>query len=249
MAPSKALARTFPSAAVKAALKQRIAQGGWQPGTRPSPGRELVPELGCVRMTVHRALRELEEKGLIERPEGSGSFAAELHPISNLVRVRDIAEAIAERGHVHATREWRGCRVSRVSRVSRAAFDAGTASALRWVKGATVVRARLVHCENGVSIQFEDRHINPALAPEPLEHDFTGVTPSFLLFEPAPWIEAEQVVEAIVVTAEMARRLDVARGSALLMVSRRTMSQGAVTSVARHCHPGTRYRPVGRVSV
>lgn len=240
MVPIKALARTLPYAAVKASLKQRIAQGGWQPGTRLPSERELVQEFGCARMTVHRALRELEEEGLIERRQGSGSFVAELHPISNLLRVRDIAEEIAERGHVHTTR---------VCSVSRDAADPATAAAMRLARGAAVFRAQLVHCENGVPIQFEDRHVNPALAPDLLAHDFTRVTPSFLLFEKAPLTEAEQVVEAIVATAELARLLDVAYGSALLMVSRRTVSQGAVASVARLYHPGARYRLVGRFSV
>ena len=43
--------------------------------------------------------------------------------------------------------------------------------------------------------------------------------------------------------------VDMARGSALLMVSRRTVSQGTVASVARLYHPGARYRLVGRFSV
>ena len=38
-------------------------------------------------------------------------------------------------------------------------------------------------------------------------------------------------------------------GSALLRVSRRTVSQGAVASVARLYHPGTRYRLLGHFSV
>lgn len=240
MVPIKALARTLPYAAVKASLKQRIAQGGWQPGTRLPSERELVQEFGCARMTVHRALRELEEEGLIERRQGSGSFVAELHPISNLLRVRDIAEEIGERGHVHTTR---------VCSVARDTANAATATAMRLARGADVFRVQLVHCENGVPIQFEDRHVNPALAPDLLAHDFTHVTPSFLLFEHAPLTEAEQVVEAIVATTELARLLDVAVGSALLMVSRRTVSQGAVASVARLYHPGARYRLVGRFSV
>ena len=52
-------------------------------------------------MTVQRALRELEEEGLIERRQGSGSYVAELHPISNLLQVRDIHDEILERGHTH----------------------------------------------------------------------------------------------------------------------------------------------------
>jgi GntR family histidine utilization transcriptional repressor len=106
-----------------------------------------------------------------------------------------------------------------------------------------------VHLENGVPIQFEDRHVNPALAPDLLEQDFTQVTPSRVLFEHAPLTEAEQVVEAVLATPEQAQLLDVGAGSALLMVSRRTVSQGAVASIARLYHPGTRFRLVGSFSV
>ena len=240
MVLNKVLARTLPYAAVKASLKLRIAQGGWQPGTRLPSERELVQEFGCARMTVHRALRELEEEGLIERRQGSGSFVAELHPISNLLRVRDIAEEIAERGHAHATR---------ICGLSSDAADAPTAAAMRLAVGTAVFRAQLVHLENGVPIQFEDRYVNPALAPDLLAHDFTRVTPSFVLFEHAPLTEAEQVVEATLATPALAQRLEVAVGSALLMVSRRTVSQGTVASVARLYHPGARYRLVGSFSV
>ncbi|MEO8060565.1 MAG: histidine utilization repressor [Burkholderiales bacterium] len=233
-------ARTLPYATVKASLRERIARGGWQPGVRLPSERELVQEFGCARMTVHRALRELEEEGLIERRQGSGSFVAELHPISNLLRVRDIAEEIHERGHTHSTR---------VLGVAREKADATTAAAMRLPRGTAVVRVRLVHSESGVPIQLEDRHVNPVLAPDLLNCDFTQVTPSHVLFEHAPLTEAEQVVEAVLATKEQAQLLDVIEGSALLMVSRRTVSQGAVASIARLYHPGARYRLIGQFSV
>ncbi len=225
---------------VKVSIQQRISDGGWEPGVRLPSERELVQEFGCARMTVHRALRELEAEGLIERRQGSGSYVAELHPISNLLQVRDIHEEIAERGHQHTTRV---CTVAR----EKAAAEVATAMRLR--KGSTVYRCRLVHLENGVPIQFEDRHVNPALAPDLLEQDFTAVTPSRVLFEHAPLTEAEQVVEAVLATSEQAVLLDVPEGSALLMVSRRTVSQGAVASIARLYHPGSRFRLVGSFSV
>src|ERR1700704_427224 len=225
---------------VKTSIQHRIADGGWQPGVRLPSERELVQTFGCARMTVHRALRELEEEGLIERRQGSGSYVAELHPISNLLQVRDIHDEIAERGHQHTTR---------VCFVAREKAAAEVASALRLRKGSTVYRCQLVHMENGVPIQFEDRHVNPALAPDLLEQDFTTVTPSRVLFEHAPLTEAEQVVEAVLATPEQAALLDVPEGSALLMVSRRTVSQGAVVSIARLYHPGSRFRLVGSFSV
>jgi GntR family histidine utilization transcriptional repressor len=232
--------RTLPYEAVKASLRQRIAAGGWRPGFRLPSERELVQTFGCARMTVHRALRELEDEGLIERRQGSGSYVAELQPISNLLQVRDIHDEIAERGHTHATR---------VCSTARERASAEVAAAMRLRKGAWVFHVRLVHLENGVPIQLEDRHVNPLLAPDLLTHDFSGVTPSRLLFEHAPLTEAEQVVEAVLAAPDEACLLEVPTGSALLMVSRRTVSRGAVASIARLYHPGTRFRLVGRFSV
>src|SRR3954462_14942468 len=119
--------RTLSYETVKTSIEQRIAAGGWQPGVRLPSERELVHEFGCARMTVHRALRELEEEGLIERRQGSGSYVAELHPISNLLQVRDIHDEIRERGHAHA---------ARVCRASRTRCDAAIAAAMRMRKGA-----------------------------------------------------------------------------------------------------------------
>ena len=225
---------------VKTSIQQRIADGGWQPGVRLPSERELVQEFGCARMTVHRALRELEAEGLIERRQGSGSYVAELTPISNLLQVRDIHDEIVERGHSHTTQ---------VFSLTREKATPEVASAMRVRKGASVFRCQLLHLENGVPIQYEDRHVNPSLAPDLLKRDLTTVTPSAVLFELAPLTEAEQVVEAVLATAEQARLLDVQPGSALLMVSRRTVSQGEVASVARLYHPGTRYRLIGSFSV
>jgi GntR family histidine utilization transcriptional repressor len=232
--------RTLSYETVKTSIQERIAAGGWQPGVRLPSERELVQEFGCARMTVHRALRELEVEGLIERRQGSGSYVAELHPISNLLQVRDIHDEIIERGHQHTTL---------VCGIAREKASADIAAAMRLRRGAAVFHCKLVHLENGVPIQFEDRHVNPALAPDLLGRDLSTVTPSAVLFEHAPLTEAEQVVEAVLATAEQARLLDVQPGSALLMVSRRTVSQGQVASVARLYHPGTRYRLIGSFSV
>ncbi|WP_280153772.1 histidine utilization repressor [Piscinibacter sp. XHJ-5] len=232
--------RTLSYEVVKTSIQRRIAEGGWQPGVRLPSERELVQEFGCARMTVHRALRELEAEGLIERRQGSGSYVAELHPISNLLQVRDIREEIAERGHLHTTQ---------VCSVAREKASAEIAAAMRLRKGTAVFRCQLVHLENGVPIQYEDRHVNASLVPDLLTRDLSQITPSAVLFENAPLTEAEQVIEAVLATPEQALLLDVLPGSALLMVSRRTVSQGAVASIARLYHPGTRYRLIGSFSV
>jgi GntR family histidine utilization transcriptional repressor len=225
---------------VKAAIQRRLMEGGWKPGARLPSERELVQEFGCARMTVHRALRELEVEGLIERRQGSGSYVAELHPLSNVLQVRDIREEIAERGRLHTTR---------VCSVGRERAGTELAEAIRLRRGTVVFRCRLVHLEDGVPIQYEDRHVNPALAPDLLQQDFTHVTLDTVLRGQAPLTQSEQVIEAALATPEQAELLDVLPGSPLLVVTRRTVSQGEVASVARLYHPGERYRLFGSFSV
>jgi GntR family histidine utilization transcriptional repressor len=66
-------------------------------------------------MTVSRALRELQLEGLVDRVQGVGTFAAQLHRVSSSLVIRDIHEEIVSRGHTHHTCTWRernrrGCR-------------------------------------------------------------------------------------------------------------------------------------------
>ena len=73
------LARVAPYAKVKQYLKQQLASGRWPPDALMPSEAELVAQFGVSRMTVNRALRELQNEGLIERVQGVGTFAAPLH--------------------------------------------------------------------------------------------------------------------------------------------------------------------------
>lgn len=226
-------------ATVKASLRRAIEDGGWKPGMKLPSERQLVEQFGCARMTVRRALDELRGEGLVERRHGSGSYVANLQPISNLLKVRDIHEEIDGRGHKHS---------SELLRVSRIRAGREMAAAMQLATGTQVFSCRIVHYENGVPIQFEERLVNPELIPDFMDLDLHGKTPSSYLFERAPLTEAEQVVEAVNADTTLAEMLRVAVGSALLLVSRRTLSQGKVASVARLYHPGATFKLVGRFS-
>ncbi len=55
-------------------LKEAIATGRYRPGDRLPSEAELVKMHGASRITVNRALRELQVAGVIERRVGSGSY-------------------------------------------------------------------------------------------------------------------------------------------------------------------------------
>ena len=56
-----------------------------------------------------------------------------------------------------------------------------TANGLGLAEGAPVFHTLIVHYENGVALQCEDRYVNPACAPDYLQQDFTQVTPTHYL--------------------------------------------------------------------
>jgi GntR family histidine utilization transcriptional repressor len=224
-------------AQMKEAIRKTIAGGHWKPGDRVPSEHELMSEYSVSRMTANRVLRELTSEGLIERVQGVGSFVVELHPISSFLHVRDIQEEIVERGHKHS---------ADVLSVDAVRCDVDLAKALKLKAQSKAFVARLVHRENGVPIQLEERYVNPAVCPDFLTLDLTAATPSHYLFERAPLTEAEQAVEAVLADADTAKALNVANGSPCLLVRRRTFSGKHVASVAKLFHPGTRYRLVGR---
>jgi len=224
---------------VKQYLKTQLAQGRWPPGALMPSEAELVARFGVSRMTANRALRELQVEGLVERVQGVGTFAAQLAPVSSTLTIRDLHEEIESRGHrhhatVHLAREER--------------TGAALARQLGLDLGAPVFHSLIVHHDNGVALQCEDRYVNPAWAPEYLSVDFTRTTPTHYLLEVAPLWEAQYTIEASVPTEQEARLLDIGRNEPCLVVVRRTVSRGVPITIARLVHPGSRYQLQGRFS-
>jgi GntR family histidine utilization transcriptional repressor len=222
---------------VKAWIKQHIGSGQWKPGDPVPSEAALMQQFGISRMTVNRALRELAAEGLVTRIQGSGTRVAQLHRISSRLTIRDIHEEVVERGHVHTTR---------VIRAEREKAGAEVAVSLGLRAGAAVFHTVLIHMENGVPIQYEDRYVNPAAAPEYLDTDFTHTSPTLHLLRHAPLTEASYSIEACLPSALEAKELAIKRTEPCLVMMRRTVSGAHVASIARLIYPGTRYSFAGQ---
>jgi GntR family transcriptional regulator, histidine utilization repressor len=222
---------------VKAWVRQHIATGEWKPGDPVPSEAALIHQFGISRMTVNRALRELAAEGLVTRVQGSGTRVAQLHRISSRLTIRDIHEEVVERGHVHTTR---------VLHAGKEKASAELARSLGLRSGATAFHTVLVHYENGVAIQYEDRYVNPAAAPRYLETDFTRTSPTLHLLQNAPLTEASYSIEACLPTPTEASELGIKRRDPCLAMMRRTVSGAHVASVARLVYPGTRYSFAGQ---
>ncbi len=226
-----------PFARVKQFLKDGLAAGRWAPGALMPSEAELVAMFGVSRMTVNRALRELQAEGLVVRTQGVGTFAAPLHKVSSTLTIRDLHEEVRERGHRHDA-------VVNLQRPEAA--PPALAAQLGVAPGSEVFHTLIVHFENGVPLQCEDRYVNPACAPGYLGHDFTRTTPTQVLFETTALWRAQYSIEAARPTAQEARLLQVAPDEPCLVVVRRTFTRDAAITIARLVHPGSRYQLEGQ---
>ena len=227
-----------PYARIKRHVVAQIEKGTWGVASRVPSENQLAAEFGVSRMTARRALLELMQEGWLVRSQGLGTFVADRKPVLSMLEVRNIAEEIAERGHSYG---------NRIVKLEEIPATEAIGMYLGVPPGSKVFHSVIVHIDNEVPVQLEDRYTNPALAPDYLAQDFSRQTPNAYLSRVAPIESVEHVVEAVMPTAQAARWLQVTPPEACLQINRRTWSAGRVASYARLLHPGSRYRLGGYV--
>lgn len=220
---------------LKTIITEQINSGHWAAGETIPSENELANALGLSRMTVNRAIREMTLEGLLVRTRGVGTFVAEHKNSSALFEVRNIADEIAERGHTHSSRVLLLEEVE-VERVGRQ-LDPGL--------GQRVFHSVVLHYDDGVPIQLEERYVNAEAIPQYLDQDFTAVTPNAYLQTCTPITRGTHVVEAVLPHQEQAKYLAISASEACLRLTRTTWSgQTAITQVAL-LHPGLHSRLEG----
>lgn len=218
---------------VKQFITDKIMSGEWHAGDRVPTEQELVEQFGMSRMTVHRALRELTAEGLVKRQAGNGTFVSNERPSLDLVAVRNIADDIRARGHVHSC-------IVKLLVAEQATVAVAESLGLR--PHAKAFHSVIIHLENNWPVQLEDRYVNPKLAPDYLKQDFSDHTPNAYLMTVGPLERVEHTIEAIRPSAETCALLKISEDEPCLLLNRRTWSRGAVVSRAWLTHPGSRYR-------
>lgn len=68
-------------------LRTKIWQGVFTPGIKLPTEAELMQQFGVSRTTVSRAMRDLEQSGLVSRCRGSGTYVKELAKKDEVVRL------------------------------------------------------------------------------------------------------------------------------------------------------------------
>lgn len=219
-------------ARVKDHVLENIRSGAWAPGFRVPSENELVDSFGISRMTANRALRELMAEGYLNRVPGVGTFVKEPPARSSLMELRNIAEEIEQRGHRYS---------SRVVTQAEVAANPALAEEFESRVIERLYHLVIVHEENGVPVQLEDRHVNADVVPAFLEQDFTRTTPTAWLVAATPVDELEHTVEAVLPTHDQQRLLNIGPLEPCLTLHRRSWSRGRVVTVATLTYPASRY--------
>lgn len=221
---------------IKDYVLERILSGEWVEGAA-IPGEEALARTFAVsRMTVNRAFRELSVEGVLHRVQGSGTFVAQRKYQSILLEIRNIADEVAARGHAHR---------SDLQLLERCRADDSLALRFNLPPQSLLFHSVVVHFENELAIQVEDRYVNPLVAPDYLTHDFQSHTPNEYLMRVAPLQGVRFTLEACMPPPHIRDLLACEANEPCVVLKRQTLSLGHTASCATMWHPASRYQFAG----
>ncbi|HYC42306.1 MAG TPA: histidine utilization repressor [Noviherbaspirillum sp.] len=221
---------------IKNYLLEQVQAGTWKEGDAIPSEQALAKQFGVSRMTVNRAVRELTDEQILSRIQGSGTYVAQHKYQATLVEIKSIAEEVRARGHRHR---------SELHLLERSKANEQLALYFGVKPGRPLFHSVIVHFENDIPIQVEDRWVNPGVAPDYMQQDFSAITPNEYLMAAAPLQGVNYSIEALSPPREIADMLHITAKEPCLVLKRRTLSKGEVASVATMWHPGSRYQFAG----
>lgn len=221
---------------IKDFLLKEIQAGTWKEGDAVPSETALAQQFNVSRMTVNRAVRELTSEQILTRIQGSGTYVAQQKYQATLVAIKNIAEEIRARGHEHR---------SELHELSAVEANETLAEQFQIDVGHHLFHSVIVHFENEVAIQVEDRWVNSALAQDYLTQNFTSKTPNEYLMEVAPLQGVDYSIEAVMPPKLIAEMLHISSKDACLVLHRKTRSQNQIATIVTMWHPGNRYQFTG----
>jgi len=218
---------------VKDFVLGNIGSGKWARNSRLPSEHELVSTLGVSRMTVNRALRELTSEGHLRRIQGVGTFVAPPKPQSTLIEISNIMTEIRARGGRHRAEVVVLERIARPEPELLLAFEFQTSR--------PVDHSVVIHFENDLPVQLEERYVNPGLVSGYVEQDFTMAATYDYLQNATPLTEVEHLISALPASEVHARLLQIRVGDSCLVLHRKTWTGPIVATVNTLTYVGSRY--------
>lgn len=221
---------------IKDFLLREIQAGTWKEGDAIPSEAALAQQFNVSRMTVNRAVRELTSEQILNRIQGSGTYVAQQKYQATLVAIKSIADEIRSRGHAHR---------SELHELVEVEASEILAQQFQVEPGYRLFHSVIVHFENEIAIQVEDRWVNSALAQDYLNQDFSRITPNEYLVAVAPLQGVDYSIEAVMPPKHIADMLHISSKEVCLVLHRKTRSQNQIATIVTMWHPGARYQFTG----
>lgn len=221
---------------IKQMILARIRSGEWPADYRIPSESQLMATYGVSKMTADRALCELAREGKLTRIPRVGSFVASMKRFPIAFEMPDIANVIRLRGNVYS---------ARIIHLSQKPVSSELADEFGLSPGSAVYHSIVVHNDDGVPVQLEDRVVLPAAAPDYLAQNFVANTPHAYLAQEMRMSELACSVQAVAPRPWECALLKLLPAEPCLSISERVLLNGAIMSVARYVCPSSRYRMKG----
>lgn len=198
---------------------------------------ELVERFGVGRNTVREALRELQDLGYIKRRRGARSVLATTNPESTFVNAVSSAEELLD---------YAKTTTATILTTETVRVDEALGRKLDIAPGGEWVRLGLLRSRDGQSAPFSysEVYILPRFAD--VLADFGAEAELFAIIERKYGIvirRVEQEIEATLVDANIASRLNVPIGSPSLLVRSKFYSgEGELVEIGVVSFPASRYK-------
>jgi GntR family transcriptional regulator len=204
-------------------------------GARLPPERDLADQLGVARETLRAAMHALQEEGLLQRRQGSGTFVVAQAWVKPF-QLRSFSEDMRERGLQPS---------SRLLSAREVPADAKLAHKLRLSPGAPLHEVRRLRLADRMPMALETAYLPaqrlPGFDPQALVDQslYDLLARDYGIHMRA----AAQQIQATVVTQEEAQLLDVAPFSPALLVERAVQSaMGEPIEYGKSLYRADRYR-------
>lgn len=215
---------------VRDTMRARILSRAYAPGDKLPKDTDLAEELGCARITVHRAMQDLASKGLVERKRKGGTHVR-ADPVTRATFDIPITRLeIEQRGGTHAYRL-----------ISRSLASSPRAVMERFgiVQPVEMLHVKALHLADSRPYIFEDRWIDIRTCADILNVDLSVESANEWLVHNKPYSRVDVKFFADNAGKQSAKHLATNVGEALLVIERTTwIGDDPITTVLSSTAPG-----------
>lgn len=215
---------------IRDSIRQMILDSTYGPGDKLPRDAEFAERFGCARTTVHRAMRDLAQSGVVERRRKGGT----------MVRHDPVTRATLDIPITRLEVEQKGCAYQyQLIRRKMQQVTPAIAENFGLSEPRRMLRVEALHLADGRPYIFEDRWICPETVPEIEAVDLTRESANEWLVRHRPYSRCDLRLYARPGTSRDQELLHSAVGDALFVMERTTwIGADPITSLRAVAHPG-----------